>query len=46
VDPCPTYGPEDPALYVLEVAAGFTRRHGVNEGDLLKLEGVARRPAS
>lgn len=37
-DPCPTYLPRVEASYVLEVAAGFVRRHGVAAGDVLVLE--------
>ncbi len=39
-DPCPSYAPEGDALYVVEVAGGFTRQHGVKAGDRLRLEGV------
>ena len=28
-DPCPTYGPPQPALYALEIPTGFIARHGL-----------------
>lgn len=37
-DPCPSYPPAGPALYVLEVDAGVARQHGLNAGDVLKFE--------
>ena len=39
-DPCPSYSPDADALYVVELVAGFAKRHGVQVGDALKLEGV------
>lgn len=41
VDPCPSYPPSADALYVVEVASGFTKAHGVKVGDVLRLEGMA-----
>ena len=40
-DPCPTYVPGAAACYVLEVAAGFVRRHGVARGDAVTLRGAS-----
>ncbi len=39
---CPTYPHEGRALYVVEVASGFAKRHGVKPGDRVVLEGLAR----
>ncbi|HUP48904.1 MAG TPA: DUF192 domain-containing protein [Thermoanaerobaculia bacterium] len=39
-DPCPSHDPGVPARYVLEVAAGVARQHGLGEGDILRFEGV------
>ena len=39
-DPCPSYPPEVNARYVLEVAAGVAREHGLKAGDVLRFEGV------
>lgn len=36
-DPCPMYDSLKPAMYVLEVNAGFAEKHGVKEGDLVGL---------
>ena len=38
-DPCPTYPSDAPALYVLELSAGTTRRIGAKPGDTLTIEG-------
>ena len=40
-DPCPSY-PTNPvrALYVLELAAGMARQHGVEAGKTLRIEGI------
>jgi len=32
-DPCPTYGPEEPAKYILEVNQGFSQEQDINIGD-------------
>lgn len=42
-DPCPTYPPAGNARYVVEVVAGFTRTHGVAEGDRVTVTGFPRR---
>ena len=39
-DPCPSYDPGVPAKYVLEVAGGVARLHGVREGSQLRFEGL------
>ncbi len=39
-DPCPSYDPEVPALYVLEVAAGVAREHKIAAGSTLRFEGL------
>jgi uncharacterized protein len=43
VEPCPIYEPPVDASYVVEVAAGLVRRHGVSLGDgvTLSLPGVS-----
>lgn len=40
-DPCPSYAPESPGLYVLELAAGEADRLGLREGDHLELRNIA-----
>ncbi|MBW3671049.1 MAG: DUF192 domain-containing protein [Acidobacteria bacterium] len=40
-DPCPSYAPESPGLYVLELAAGEADRLGLREGDRLELRNIA-----
>lgn len=40
VDPCPSYPPEANARYVLEVAGGVAKEHGLKAGDVLRFEGV------
>ena len=42
-DPCPSYGHEGVALYVVEVVSGFAKQHGLRVGDKLTLKGIARR---
>lgn len=36
-DPCPSYGPDAPAKYVLEVNAGYARKQGIDVGDQVLL---------
>lgn len=37
---CPSYPPNAIAKYVLEVAGGVARQHGLKEGDVLRFEGT------
>jgi uncharacterized membrane protein (UPF0127 family) len=37
---CPSYPPNVPARYVLEVSAGVARQHGLKAGDQLRFEGT------
>ncbi len=38
-DPCPSYGPtKDKALYVLEVASGFTRQEKLKKGMIIRFQ--------
>jgi hypothetical protein len=37
----PVYGPRNPAHLVLEVHAGFAKKHGVGIGTLVEIRGVA-----
>ena len=37
-DPCPSYPPDAPAKYVLEVAAGVAARHHLKNADALRFE--------
>jgi len=37
-DPCPSYPPNAQARYVLEVAGGVARQHGIKAGDVLRFE--------
>ena len=39
-DPCPSYPPNAPARYVLELAAGMAARHKVTAGSTLRFEGT------
>jgi len=39
-DPCPQYASEAPAVYALEVAAGFVEEHGVGKECVLDFEGL------
>jgi uncharacterized protein len=39
-DPCPSYDPQVPARYVLEVAGGVAKQHGLKAGDLLQFSGL------
>ena len=38
VDDCPSYPPNANARYVLEVAGGVARQHGIKAGDSLRFE--------
>lgn len=42
VDDCPSYPPNATARYVLEVAAGVAKQHGLKAGDRLKFEQTDR----
>lgn len=37
-DPCPVYGPQKAANYVLEVNAGFAERHKIRAGETVKFD--------
>ncbi len=37
-DPCPSYPPLRKALYVVELAAGFTRQEKLRLGDTVKFK--------
>lgn len=37
---CPIYSSETPAMYVLEVNAGFVERNGIERGDAVKFETI------
>jgi uncharacterized membrane protein (UPF0127 family) len=39
-DPCPTYGPDQPASNVLEIAAGMAKKEGIAVGATIGVEGV------
>jgi hypothetical protein len=39
-DPCASYPPNAPARYVLEVAAGVAKQHGLKKGDVLRMEDI------
>jgi uncharacterized membrane protein (UPF0127 family) len=41
-DPCPSYPPHAQARYVLEVAGGVARQHGLKAGDMLRFEDTDR----
>ena len=40
VENCPNYPPHAIARYVLEVAGGVAKQHGLKEGDMLRIEGT------
>jgi len=44
-DPCPTYGPETPALSVLEIPDGAAAREGIVAGARIRFENVPPPPA-
>ena len=39
-DPCTSYPPAGNARYVLEVASGVAKEHGLKAGDVLRIEGI------
>ena len=39
-DPCPSYSPQAVSSYVVEVNAGFVKKHRVKVGDVLQLRDV------
>ena len=39
-DPCPEYPPRAEAQYVIELRAGFVKRHGVKVGDVVALKNL------
>jgi len=39
-DPCPVYGPDKEARYVLEINSGYTATHQWKVGDKLDLKGI------
>jgi uncharacterized protein len=39
-DPCPEYPPRAEAQYVIELRAGFVKRHGVKVGDVVTLRNL------
>ena len=39
-DPCPSYTPDGPAVYVLEIAAGEASRHGLAPGAIVQIRGI------
>jgi uncharacterized protein len=41
-DPCPNYGPSEPARMVLEIAGGMAKKEGITVGSMLKFENVGR----
>ena len=40
IENCPNYPPNAISRYVLEVAAGVAKQHGLKEGDVLRFEGT------
>jgi hypothetical protein len=40
VENCPSYPPNVPSRYVLELAAGVAAQHGLKAGDVLRFEGL------
>jgi uncharacterized membrane protein (UPF0127 family) len=40
-EPCPRYGSEKPAMYVLEVNAGLAEEWGIKRGDRMTFSGTA-----
>ncbi len=44
-EPCPTYGPDKPSQYVLEIPDGAAAREGIAPGAVLRFEKVPGNPA-
>jgi uncharacterized membrane protein (UPF0127 family) len=40
VQDCPSYGPDADSRYVLELAGGVAKQHGLKDGDVLRFEGT------
>lgn len=43
-DPCPTYGPARPSLYVLEIPDGTAAKERITSGDVIRFEHVPPLP--
>lgn len=44
LDPCPSYGPDFEASYVLEIGSGEAARYGLQAGERLELRNLERFP--
>jgi uncharacterized membrane protein (UPF0127 family) len=40
VQDCPSYGPDADSRYVLEIAGGVAKQHGLKNGDVLRFDGT------